>query len=191
MSTPRIGIIISSTREGRFADKPTAWFNEIASRREDISTEILDLRDYPLPYFAEARSPAVVPPTSEVALRWGAKLAEMDGFVVITAEYNHGPTGVLKNALDYAYNEFKRKPIAFVGYGGVGGARAIEQLRLIAIELQLVPTKTGVHIAMAEFMGVMQGKSFDEFPYLGNAADVLLDEVTWWAKLLKTAREQG
>lgn len=191
MDKPKIGILLSSTREGRFGDKPAAWIRGIAEKRTDIDVELLDLRDYPMPFFEEARALAYAPPKNPIALRWGAKLAEIDGFIVVAAEYNHGPTGVLKNALDYAYAEYKRKPMGFVGYGGVGAARAVEQLRLIAIELDMVPTRTGVHLGMAEMMGLMmQGKTFDDFPYLAKYADTLVDEVTWWAKLLKKARAE-
>ena len=109
---------------------------------------------------------------------------------MVTPEYNHGPSAVLKNAFDYAYKEFIRKPIGFVGYGGVGAARAVEQLRLVAVELQMAPVRNAVHIGMVEFMGVwQQGKSFEDFPHLAQAATGLLDDMAWWAKALKTARE--
>ncbi|MES2611852.1 MAG: NAD(P)H-dependent oxidoreductase [Pseudomonadota bacterium] len=187
---PRIGIVIGSTREGRFADKPAQWFHGIASQRTDIAAELIDLRDYPMPFFDEALSPAWAPVKNEAAQRWAAKLATLDGLVVITAEYNHGPTAVLKNAFDYAYKEFARKPIGFVGYGGVGAARAVEQLRLVATELQMAPVRNAVHMGMVEFLGVwQQGKSFEDFPHLAQSAKGLLDDMAWWAKALKTARE--
>ena len=91
-----------------------------------MDVEIVDLRDYPLPFFDEVASPAWVPSKDETARKWQDKIASLDGFIFTAAEYNRGPTGVLKNALDYAYNEWNNKPAAFVGYGG-GGARAIEQ----------------------------------------------------------------
>ena len=122
--TKKIGIIISSIRPNRFADKPTQWIYEIASKRNDLDVEIIDLKDYPMPLFAEPVSPAWGASKDPVALRWQAKLAEMDGFIVVTAEYNRGPTAAIKNAFDYAYKEWGRKPIAFVGYGSTGGARA-------------------------------------------------------------------
>lgn len=185
-----IGIVISSTRQGRFADKPAQWILELASRRGDMEAALVDLRDYPMPFFEEAVSPFYAPPANEVARRWGAKVESLDGFIFVTAEYNRGPTGVLKNALDYAYREFNRKPAAYVGYGGVGGARAIEQLRLINVELQMAPTRSGVHIAAADFMGLWQGgKSFDDLPHLDQAAEAMLDELAWWARALKTARQ--
>ena len=187
---PHIGIVIGSTREGRFADKPAQWFHGIASQRTDVSAELIDLRDYPMPFFDEALSPAWAPVKNEAAQRWAAKLATLDGLVVITAEYNHGPTAVLKNAFDYAYKEFARKPIGFVGYGGVGAARAVEQLRLVATELQMAPVRNAVHMGMVEFLGVwQQGKSFEDYPHLAQSAKGLLDDIAWWAKALKTARE--
>lgn len=187
---PHIGIVIGSTREGRFADKPAQWFHGIASQRTDITAELIDLRDYPMPFFDEALSPAWAPVKNEAAQRWAQKLAMLDGLVVITAEYNHGPTAVLKNAFDYAYKEFARKPIGFVGYGGVGAARAVEQLRLVATELQMAPVRNAVHMGMVEFLGVwQQGKNFEDYPHLAQSAKGLLDDMAWWAKALKTARE--
>ncbi|HZE90232.1 MAG TPA: NAD(P)H-dependent oxidoreductase, partial [Rhizobacter sp.] len=119
-AAPRIGIVIGSTREGRFGDKPAHWFHTIAQARTDLAFELIDLRDHPLPFFNEPMSPAWAPVKNEAAQRWAAKLATLDGLIVVTPEYNHGPTAVLKNAFDYAYKEFIRKPIGFVGYGGVG-----------------------------------------------------------------------
>lgn len=187
---PHIGIVIGSTREGRFADKPAQWFHSIASQRTDVTVELVDLRDYPMPFFDEPLSPAWAPVKNEAAQRWAQKLATLDGLVVITAEYNHGPTAVLKNAFDYAYKEFARKPIGFVGYGGVGAARAVEQLRLVATEVQMAPVRNAVHIGMAEFMGIWrEGKAFADYPHLAQSASGLLDDMAWWAKALKTARE--
>jgi len=187
---PRIGIVIGSTREGRFGEKPAHWIHGIAKQRTDLAFELIDLRDHPLPFFAEPGAPAWGPVRNEAAQRWGAKLASLDGLIVVTPEYNHGPSAVLKNALDYAYKEFVRKPIGFVGYGGVGAARAIEQLRLVAVELQMAPVRNAVHIGMVEFLGIwQQGKTFDDFPHLAQSAGGMLDDIAWWAKALKTARE--
>ncbi|UUZ71172.1 NAD(P)H-dependent oxidoreductase [Polaromonas sp. P1(28)-8] len=143
-----------------------------------------------MPFFDEPLSPAWAPVKNDAAQRWAAKLVTLDGFIVVTPEYNHGPTAVLKNALDYAYKEFNRKPIAFVGYGSVGAARAVEHLRLVSAELQMVSVRSAVHIGMVEFMGVwQQGKTFEDFPYLAQAATGLLDDLAWWAKALKVARQ--
>lgn len=190
MTLPRIGIIVGSTRPGRFADKPVNWIHGLAEQRNDMRFEIVDLRDHPLPFFSEATSPAWAAPQNQHAVAWANRLANFDGFIVVTPEYNHGPSAVLKNALDYAYAEFVRKPMAFVGYGGVGAARAIEQLRLVAAELQMVPVRNAVHLGMVEFLGIwQQGKTFEDFPHLGQAATGLLDDLAWWAKALKAARQ--
>jgi NAD(P)H-dependent FMN reductase len=188
---PRIGIVIGSTREGRFGERPAHWIYEIAKQRTDLAFDLIDLRDHPLPFFNEPRSPLYGPVNNEAARLWAGKLATLDGLIIVTPEYNHGPGAVLKNALDYAYKEFNRKPIGFVGYGGVGAARAVEQLRLIAIELQMVPVSRAVHIGMVESLGIMQqGKTFEDFPHLAQAANRLLDDMSWWAKTLKPARER-
>ncbi len=191
MSKAKIAIIIGTTRANRFGDKPARWLLDLAATVEKAEFEIVDLRDYPLPFFEEARSPAREEPKSEIARRWGRKVAEFDAYVFVTAEYNHGISGVLKNALDYAYAEFNRKPAAFVGYGGVGGARAVEQLRLIAVELQLAPLKNAVHISMVEIIGVLQqNKALADYPHLAQSARLLLDDLLWWTEALKRARER-
>lgn len=190
MTQPRIGIIIGSTREGRFGDKPAAWIHTLASQRSDLQFELIDLRSHPLPFFDEALPLTWAPAKNSAAQAWATKIASLDGFIIVTPEYNHGPSAVLKNALDYAYAEFNRKPVAFVGYGGVGAARAIEQLRLNAVELQMAPIRNAVHIGMVEFLGILQqGKSFDDFPHLAQAASGLLDDLAWWAATLKAARQ--
>jgi NAD(P)H-dependent FMN reductase len=191
MAKPRIGIIISSTRQNRFGEKAARWIHGIASARADLDVEIVDLRDYALPFF-EGASPFHASVTNAEALRWGRKMAELDGYLFVTAEYNRSITGVLKNALDWAYREYNRKPAAYLGYGGVGGARAIEQLRLICIELQMAPTRSGVHIGGSDAAALMfQGKSFEELelPHLVRAAQTMLNELAWWATALKTARD--
>lgn len=189
MSKPRIAVIIGSTRPGRFADKPAEWIVGRAKAKGDFDIELIDLRDYDLPFFDEPASPAWAPSQNETAQRWQKKVAEFDGYIVLAAEYNRGPTAVLKNALDYAYNEWNRKPVAFVGYGGVGGARAVEQLRLHAVELQMAPIRAAVHVQMADFMAVMQGeKTLGELDHLNQSADDMLAQFAWWVKALKSAR---
>lgn len=189
MSKPKIGIIVGSTRAARFADKPTEWIAALAREHTDIDVEIVDLRDYPMPFFEEEKSPAWAPSKNEVAQRWQKKIDELDGFIITAAEYNHAPTGVLKNAIDYAATEWNRKPVSFVGYGGVGGARAVEQLRMIAIEMQMAPTKTAVHILWPDYLAVIQGKNLAEIDHLNQGAKAMLDDVAWWARVLKSARE--
>ena len=187
----RIALIIGSTRPNRFADVPAKWIERGAVERSDMTLETLDLRDWPLPFFNEPISPSASggvwsnPETES----WRRKLDEFDGFIVTTAEYNHGPPAVLKNALDSALYEWKDKPISFVGYGGVGAARAIEQLRLNAIELQMAPLKIAIHIGLEPFLGIlMQGKKLDDYPYFAPARAAMFDQLVWWARALANAR---
>jgi NAD(P)H-dependent FMN reductase len=189
MSKPKIAIIISTTRAARFGEKAAQWIHGIAAARTDMSVELIDLRDYPMPFFDEVASNMWAPSKNEVAQRWQKKVAEFDGYIFVTAEYNRGVPAVLKNALDYAYPEWNRKPAAYVGYGSVGAARSIEHLRLICVELQMAPTRTGVHIQGGDFMAVwQQGKDIKELSYLEKNSKDMLDELHWWASALKAAR---
>jgi NAD(P)H-dependent FMN reductase len=191
MKKLKIAIIISTTRAARFGHKPAQWVKDIAVDRKDIETEIVDLRDFPMPFFDEVASNAWAPSTNEVAQRWQKKIAGFDGYIFVTAEYNHGIPAVLKNALDYAYPEWNKKAAAFVGYGAVGGARAVEQLRLVAAELQLATIRAGVYIQGADFMAVwQQGKELKEITYLEKGVKDMLDQLVWWTKALSTARQQ-
>ena len=190
---PKIAIIISSTRPTRFADVPTAWIKAQAEARDDLDVELVDLRDYKLPFFAEVASNAWAPTQDPEAVRWQKKIGEFDGYIFVVAEYNRSITGVLKNALDQAYVEWVRKPAGLIAYGSIGGARAAEHLRTIAIELQMVPVRNGVHIGGSDFAKVHPG-----FGGSGNLADIekaiapsakaMLDDVVWWAKATMTAK---
>ena len=113
MTKPKIGIILSTTREARFADRPAQWVNDIAMARGDADYEIVDLRDYPLPFFSNAASPRYAPLTDTEQLRFVNKLGEFDGYIFVTAEYNHTIPGVLSNALSYVFDQTEKKPAAF------------------------------------------------------------------------------
>jgi NAD(P)H-dependent FMN reductase len=186
----RIGTIISTTRQGRYADTPTEWLLRHLEAFPEIGADTLDLRNFPMPFFEEKTSPAYAPPHCADARAWAAKVAEMDGFIFVTAEYNRSIPGVLKNALDYAYHEFNRKPAAFLGYGGVGAARAIEQLRLICVELQLAPLRNAVHIGMEQYLATTSGdRRLDDFEFLNVSATSMIQDLIWWTRALGTARE--
>lgn len=186
-----LALIIGSTRPQRFANTPANWIAAAAAERSDFHLDILDLRDQNLPLFEEP-----VPPSwtqgvysNPLAEEWRQKIGKYDGFIITAAEYNHGPTAVLKNALDSATFEWRRKPVAFVGYGGVGGARAIEQLRGVAVELHMAPIKAEVNIGMEPFLGILQqGKTLDDYPHLVASRTTLFDEIAWWGNALKAAR---
>src|SRR5262245_49717898 len=120
----RIGIVLGSTRTGRFADRPAEWLLGLAKVRAGVAFELVDLRDYPLPFFDEPKSPLREPSKRDEVVRWAQKVDQLDAFVFVHGEYNHGIPAVLKNAIDYLYAPWNRKPAAFVSYGNAGGARA-------------------------------------------------------------------
>lgn len=190
MTTPlKIAIILSSTREGRFADKALAWFEPIAKAKEGWQVEVLDLREADLPFFDEPVPPAAKAPADPKAKAWGERLKGFDGFIVLTAEYNHSITAALKNAFDHAFEGWAKKPIGAVGYGGVGAARAVEHLRLIAINFGMVPVAAAVAIAGGDFGALAKGdKSFADLPYLDGSAKALIEDIDWWARATKAAR---
>jgi NAD(P)H-dependent FMN reductase len=189
---PRIHVIVGSTREGRFGEKAAAWVMDRLGGRSDLEVELVDLRDYPLPFYDQTVPPAYGHRdyAPDVA-RWAAKVQEADGYIIVTAEYNHGYPAVLKNALDHVFPEFNRKPVTFVGYGNTGGARAIEQLRLVAVELELAPVRHAVHILPALMVPALRHEGpFDPelFASLDGRLDTAATDLTWWADALAAAR---
>jgi len=189
----KVGLIVGSTRPNRFADIPVPWLVEGASARRDLQLTVLDLRDFQLPFLNEPASPMATGGvfTEPEAQAWCKRIGELDAFVALVAEYNHGPTAVLKNAFDSALIEWYRKPIAFVGYGGVGAARAIEALRGVVIELQMAPIRHEVNISMEPFLGILQkGRSLNDYQYLVQSREVMFDHLVWWAEALKAARQR-
>ena len=191
-ATPRIAVVIGSTRDSRFADKPANWIYDLAQQRNDWEVELVDLRDFDLPLFNEKSSNLWAPSEDPRAVAWQEKLATFDAFIFVTAEYNRSVPGSLKNALDQAYKEWVRKPAAVVGYGATGGARAAEHLRTIAIELQMVPIRHGVHILGADFFKVhpMGGNAdFSEIEAsILPGAKAMLDDLDWWTRATIAAR---
>lgn len=192
-SKPRIAIIIGSTRATRFADIPAQWIFKQAQARDDMDVELVDLRDHPLPFFDEAASNLFVESQSPEAVRWQQTLARFDGFIFVVAEYNFALTGVLKNALDQAYNEWNFKPFTAIAYGGTGGVRALENLRTISTTLQMVSTRSAVHIAGADFVAVhpafgAKARIEDIEDHLLPSTRAAFDELVWWARATMAAR---
>lgn len=185
-------IIIGSTRQNRFSEHPADWLYKEAKKLADFEVELLDLRDYPLPFFNEPVSPTMAPQgdyKNEAVARWAKKIAEADAYIVVTPEYNHGYPAVLKNAFDHIYYEWNNKPIGFLSYGTANGARSVEQLRLVAIELQMAPIRNAVYIpnfwSLLEADGQLKSGAFTP---LEPNAEKLFNQLSWWAKALKTAR---
>lgn len=185
----KIKIILGSTRPNRFGIQPAEWIMNEAKKVESFDVELIDLKDYPLPFFEEEMGPSRIetPFTNPIVAKFTDKIADGDGFIIISPEYNHAPSAVLKNALDYVYKEWNRKPAAFVSYGTVGGARAIEQLRMIAIELQMAPINRSVHLtnhwANLDENGKLKTESYQ------HQVDLMLSDLEWWAHALKNTRE--
>lgn len=188
-----IKIILASVRQGRFGDKPAQWILDLVKKQGEVNVEILDLKDYSLPVFAEPVSPLYVTGeyTAPEINRWAQKIAEADAFIVVAPEYNHGYPASLKNNLDYLYREWNQKPIAFVGYGSTGGARAVEQLRQVAVELQMAPIRNGVHIMNPWLLtnedGSLKAGVLDGYV---PAAEAMIKQLFWWTEALKNAREK-
>lgn len=193
MSKLKIAVVIGSTRPTRFGGLPAQWILDKANERPEIDAEIVDVRDYDLPLFDEMASNAWMPSANQNAVKWQNKISEFDGYIFVTAEYNRSITGALKNALDQAYVNWNKKVFSAVGYGTVGGARAVEHLRSIGVELQMVPTRSAVHIGGADFAAVHPGfggtKAIAELEgSIGNSAKDMLDQVIWWGNATKAAR---
>lgn len=182
----RIGIIIGSTRPNRNGEQVAKWVFDIAARRADAEYELVDLLDYPLPHLDEAIPAAMGQYQKEHTKRWAAKIGSFDGFVIVTPEYNHSTSGVLKNAIDYLFAEWNNKAVGFVSYGSAGGARAVEHLRLIAGELQMADVRQQVVLSLAtEFENYSVFKPGD---YNLPAVNTLLDQVVAWSTALAPLR---
>ena len=190
---PKIAVIISSTRDTRFADKPANWLMDQVKDNADLDFELVDLRDFDLPFFNEAASNLWMPSEDPKAVAWQEKLAGYDGFFFVVAEYNRSITGALKNALDQAYKEWNHKPMAALAYGSMGGARALEHLRLIAVELQMVPVRSAVHIGGGDFFAVSPLGSDQPIEsiedHLKPSLEATLGDLVWWTKATVAARK--
>ncbi len=185
-----IKVIVGSTRTGRFSDKPAAWIADLAKARPEFMVEILDLKDYPLPFYDDATPPSMIKDgayANPEVKRFAQKIAEADAFIIVTPEYNRGPSAVLKNALDSVSREWNHKPVSFVAHGSTLGVRAIEQLRMNAIELRMAPVRDVVALPGSWTFadGGTKPGAFAEHDAAGNT---MLDSLTWWAKALKAAR---
>jgi NAD(P)H-dependent FMN reductase len=187
-----ISVIVGSTRQGRFSEKPAQWILQRLKSRGDIETRLLDLREFPLPFFDQPVPPAMPgrpPYENEMVKKWTAEIARSDGFIFVTPEYNFGPPAVLKNALDWVYPEWNRKAVAFVSYGSALGARSVQQLRETAIELQLAPVRSSVHIPVATLWAHFQGGDVEAgLAQLEAPAKSMIEDLLWWTAALKAAR---
>lgn len=192
----KLAIIIGSTRQGRKSERMAKWVYDNAEQLEDTEVELIDLRDYPMPFFDEPLSPRYNPDrqVDPTAVKWLDKIKSFDAYIFVTAEYNHSIPAVLKNALDYVTWEFLRKPAAVVAHGSAGGARAQTDLKEILSEsrLVLVPTDSSVAITgMSDIIdenGIMSDAAKAN-PYGPQAGlEKLLKDLKWYSDALAAAR---
>ncbi|MFC6022281.1 NADPH-dependent FMN reductase [Plantactinospora solaniradicis] len=182
----RIGIILGSTRPGRNGEQVARWVHEVASQRDDADYELIDLLDYKLPHLDEAMPPSMGQYSQPHTLEWAAKIASFDGFVIVTPEYNHSTSGALKNAIDFLYGEWNNKAVGFVSYGSVGGARAVEHLRLIAGELQMADVRS--QVALSLYTDFENFSVFKPNDFHREALTTTLDQTVAWSKALAPLR---
>ena len=190
---PHILVIEGSTRATRFGATVARWLMPIVEARTDLTSELADLRDWTFPYYDRDKSASLTTPEDyEPEIRpWAEVVGRADGYIIITPEYNHGYPAVLKSALDALYTEWVRKPVAFASYGGwSGGVRAVEQLRQVAIELQMAPVRGSVTLQFAPRLFDAEGH-IQNPDFFRAAATRMLDDLLWWTVALKSAREGG
>lgn len=178
-----IPIVLGTAREGRRSEKAANFVLQEFQKQEGVETEILDVRDYRLKATDDSGE-------QKTAKKYSEKVTKADGFVIVSPEYNHGYPGELKMMLDMAYQEYNKKPVAIFGVagGGMGGVRMVEQLRLVAIEFQMVPISKAVYFSNIRKLFDEQGNITDEaYP---ERLEKAFEELLWYAKLLKAAREE-
>jgi NAD(P)H-dependent FMN reductase len=192
----KLGIIVGTSRENRQTPKQAAWVAKTARSLENVEVEVIDLADYPMPFFAEPISPRYNPnrEIDPTAQKYIDKIAAQDAYIFVTPEYNHSIPGVLKNSFDYLDFQMKHKPAAIVSHGTVGGARAAMHLKEIISEGMAVPIQNFVALAGMSDVIDEEGNLAEEVkanPYGPQGAlDALLVELTWYSDALSAARNQ-
>lgn len=182
----RLAVILGSTRPQRNGEQVATWFYNIAKQRTDAEFEYIDLRDVNLPLLDEPIPPSMGQYSNDHTKQWAGRIAGFDGFVLVSPEYNHSTSAVLKNALDYIYAEWNNKAVGLVTYGSIGGARAAEHLRLIAAELQMASIRNQVMLSL--FTDFENMSKFKPAAHQEEAARNLLDQLVAWSKAMKTLR---
>lgn len=180
----KIGIIVASVRDNANGNAVGDWTLNFANNRKDegVEYELVALKDYDLPMLTTMAYQA----TGEVIDAWKAKMAEFDGYIFVTPEYNRSLPGAFKNALDFLQPEVNNKPVGYVAYGGLGGLAAIGSLRVIAAEQAMADVRTAVTFSlMTDFENMSVFKPHD---YHEANATGMIDQVISWSKALKTIR---
>ncbi|QGG94468.1 NADPH-dependent FMN reductase [Actinomarinicola tropica] len=187
MSRPVLQVIVGSTRPGRVGRPIADWFHGVASSHGAFDVELVDLAEVDLPLFDEPRHPRLGDYEHEHTRRWSDTISRGDAYVFDVPEYNHGYNAAVKNAIDFLFHEWQRKPIGFVSYGGVaGGTRAVQQLKTVAAALKMVPLPEAVYIPMVG--QVVRDGEVRATDVMGDAAGVMLDELARWSGALEGLR---
>jgi NAD(P)H-dependent FMN reductase len=184
----KIAVIIGSTRPGRNGEAVAKWVHQIAQKRSDAEFELVDIKDFNLPLLDEPMPPTMGQYSKPHTKAWAAKIGSFDGYVFVTPEYNHGVPGALKNAIDFLFREWNDKAAGFVSYGGAGGARAVEHLRLVLAEVQIATVRNQVLLSM--FTDFENFSVFKPAPQHEKSVNAVFDQVIAWAGALKTLRKQ-
>src|ERR1051326_369917 len=184
----RVAIILGSTRPGRNGEAVANWVRDIASKRTDAEFELVDLKDYNLPHLDEATPAAMGGYTNQHTKDWSAKIASFDAYVFVTPEYNHSTSGALKNAIDFLYQEWNNKAAGFVSYGGAGGARAVEHLRLVMAEVQVATVRNQVLLSV--FTDFENYSVFKPDARHEKSVNEMVDQVIAWGGALKALRNE-
>lgn len=185
----KIGVIVSTTRPARVGRKIADWFMDQVKNTDNVQFDLIDLADINLPFMNEPKSPMYGDYEHDHTKKWAKLVDSYDGFVFVTAEYNHGYPATLKNALDSAYHEWARKPVAFVGYGAMGGVRSIEQLVNVAAQLHMVPLSGTSHtVKIIEVWSAIDEADEVKPEYIHGDVQALVKELKWWGEMLKAAR---
>jgi NAD(P)H-dependent FMN reductase len=179
MELLRVAVIVGSTREGRVGDRIARWFVGQARGRSDVELVVVDLAEFDFPAGYPARAtPAMA--------AFAAEVDRADAFVVVTPEYNHSFPASLKQAIDFAYDEWHAKPVGFVSYGcRSAGQHAVDQLRTVFTALHVVGVRDGVGVDLLDGDD-LDARLAGDTPV--QAAQVLLDQLVWWGTTLRAGR---
>lgn len=182
----RIGIVVGSTRPGRKAEAVARWAFDIARKRSDAEFEIVDIVEFNLPLLDEPLPASLGRYSHDHTRAWSAKIASFDGYVFVTPEYNHATSGALKNAIDFLHNEWVNKAAGFIGYGGMSGGRAVENLRLIMAELQVATVRAQVGLSL--FTDFENFTLFKPASMHEREVNAMLDQLIAWTGALRSLR---
>lgn len=185
----KIAVITGTTRPGRANLGVAQWVLEQAAQRPDAEFELVDIADWNLPLLDEAMPAGFQQYANPHTQSWSAKIAEFDGYIFVTPEYNHSISGSLKNAIDYLSVEWNNKAAGFVSYGSMGGARAVEHLRGIASELQLAHVRNQVTFSL--FTDFENFSEFKPTVQSASALDPMLDQLLPWTRAMQSLREEA